>query len=86
MFAYCISVASQEAASVARHRRQRCASRRAPMGVHHGTGSATFTDVLREIGATYREIVCKIDVEVGTVYPREGCDLQRSRRPDLTRL
>src|SRR6266568_8670794 len=29
-FAYCVSAASQEAASVARHRHLRCASRRAP--------------------------------------------------------
>src|SRR5216683_1579094 len=26
------------------------------MGIHHGAGSAASTDVLREIGATYREI------------------------------
>src|SRR6266851_10413504 len=30
--AYCVSAASQEVASVARHRHRRCASRRAPKG------------------------------------------------------
>src|SRR6266704_1250683 len=53
MFAYCVSAAYQEAASVARHRRQRCASRRAPMGaveerIHRGAGSGASTDVLRD--------------------------------------
>src|SRR5207302_3634620 len=47
------SAAYQEAASVARHRRQRCASRRAPMGavderIHRGAGSGASTDVLRD--------------------------------------
>src|SRR6266571_9003512 len=71
MFAYCVSAAYQEAASVARHRRQRCASRRAPKGaveerIHCGAGSGASTDVLREIGAPCREIGVELDV-----YPRE---------------
>src|SRR5229473_4663719 len=71
MFAYCVSAAYQEAASVARHRRQRCASRRAPKGaveerIHRGAGSGASTDVLREIGAPCREIGVELDV-----YPRE---------------
>src|SRR5258708_1149972 len=47
MFAYCVSAAYQEAASVARHGGPRCASRRAPKGaveerIHRGAGSASF--------------------------------------------
>src|SRR6266852_5394469 len=71
MFAYCVSAAYQEAASVARHGGPRCASRRAPKGaveerIHRGAGSGASTDVLREIGAPCREIGVELDV-----YPRE---------------
>ena len=53
MFAYCVSAAYQEAASVARHGGPRCASRRAPKGaveerIHRGAGSGASTDVLRD--------------------------------------
>src|SRR5216683_1144699 len=70
MFAYCVSAAYQEAASVARHGGPRCASRRAPKGaveerIHRGAGSGASTDVLREIGAPCREIGVEFDV-----YPR----------------
>ena len=71
MFAYCVSAAYQEAASVARHGGPRCASRRAPKGavkerIHRGAGSGASTDVLREIGAPGRKIGVELDV-----YPRE---------------
>src|SRR5713101_9423637 len=67
MFAYCISAAYQEAASVARHGGPRCASRRAPKGaveerIHRGAGSGASTDVLREIGAPCREIGAESEV------------------------
>src|SRR6266852_9161084 len=53
MFAYCVSAAYQEAASVARHGGPRCASRRAPKGaveerIHRGAGFGASTDVLRD--------------------------------------
>src|SRR6266581_8948340 len=71
MSAFCISAASQEAASVARRRHLRCALRRAPKGaveerIHRGAGSGASTDVLREIGAPCREIGVELDV-----YPRD---------------